>query len=87
MLPSYSGRHALQADHAQALQHVQLIEEDLRHEGSEMQEADSNEALAKERCEALQQELSTLEEDLSRTSVAEEEHQRLLMEVGFSFLL
>jgi DNA repair exonuclease SbcCD ATPase subunit len=74
--------YALQADHAQALQCVQRLEEQLRQEGSEMHEADSNEALAQQRCEALQRELSTLEEDLSRTSVAEEEHKWLLEEVG-----
>lgn len=47
-----------------------------------MHEADSNEALAKQRCDVLQQELSNLEEELSQTSVAEENYQMLLEEVA-----
>lgn len=70
-----------QEDHAQALQSVQCLEEALKQEGSEMHEADSNEELARRRCEMLQQELSTLEEDLSKTSVAEEQYHVLLEEV------
>jgi hypothetical protein len=72
----------VQADHAQVLQVVQCLEEALKQEGSEMHEADNNEALARQRCEALTQELSTLEEDLSKPSIAEEEHRLLLDEVG-----
>lgn len=47
-----------------------------------MHEVDNNEDLARQRCEKLQQELSTLEEDVSKTSVAEEQYHLLLDEVS-----
>lgn len=78
----HTSQYATQEDHAQALQSIQCLEEALKQEGSEMHEVDNNEDLARQRCEKLQQELSTLEEDVSKTSVAEEQYHLLLDEVS-----